>query len=102
MKSSTLIKGWHRYEWQIITFSQMHKNTHSLKMVNSRRSHRSKRNSRRKNVLKRIITRVKKDPVKIFAVFFGGILLVVITILFILYANDIASKKNQLQKIESK
>ena len=81
----------------------MHKNTHSLKTDQSRRSRRSKRKTKRKNVLlKRIGRRIKKDPIKIFAVFFGGILLVVITILFILYARDTDSKKNQLQKIESK
>ena len=81
----------------------MPQNIYSANKVSSRRSNQSKAYSKRKkHIIKRSIKVIKKDPIKIIALFFGGILLVIITILFILYANNSVSKESQFQKIESR
>ncbi len=77
----------------------MPKNMYSAKKVSLRRSNKAKPHSKRKkHITKRIIKIIKKDPIKILAVFFGGILLIILTILFILYAKDSTLKKISFRK----
>ncbi len=81
----------------------MPKNIYLANRVSSPRSNKFKQQSnRKKHIVKRVIKIIKKDPTKTIAVFFGGILLIIITILFILYANNSTSKESQFQKIESR
>ncbi len=81
----------------------MAKNIHSSTNNRSRRTGRKNLNSKRKkSFFKRIIRIVKKDPIKIFSVVFGGLLLIIITMLFILYSRDSSVSKKQLQRIESR
>ncbi len=81
----------------------MDKNLSSKNKVISRRSNQSKRHSKkRRHIGKIIFRRIKKDPIKISAVVLGGILLIIISILFILYAKDESIKKDQIHKIQSK
>ncbi len=81
----------------------MAKNIYSANKAISRRSSHSRRHSKKKkHIFRSIIGGIKKDPIKIIAVVFGGILLILITILFLLYAKESTLKKNQFQKIESR
>ena len=62
---------------------------------------RTKRHKRRaSSLIKRIKRKVRKDPFKILSAVIGGLLLIVITILFIMYSREAATKKIQLQKTE--
>lgn len=81
----------------------MTENIHSSTKKRSRRTGRSNRNSKRKNIfLKRVMRTVKKDPIKILSVVFGGVLLIIVTILFILYSRDSSVNKKQIQRMESR
>lgn len=51
----------------------------------ARRSQRSKK----KQIFYLLIKAVKRDPFKIFSIVLGGLLLIIITILFILYTRDL-------------
>lgn len=52
------------------------------------------------SLVKSIMRKLRKDPFKLFSALFGGLLLLIITVLFVLYAREAAQKKNQLQKNE--
>ncbi len=81
----------------------MTENIHSSIKNRSRRTSYNNRKSKRKNIfLKRVMRTVKKDPIKILSVVFGGVLLIIVTILFILYSRDSSVNKKQLQRIESR
>lgn len=81
----------------------MAKNIYSANKAISRRSNHSKRHSKqKKHIFRSIMRGIKKDPIRIIAIVFGGILLILMTILFLLYAKDSSLKKNQFEKIESR
>ena len=63
---------------------------------------RKRRKRKSYSLIKRIRRKVRKNPFKILSAIIGGILLIVITILFIMYSIEAGSKKTQLQKTEAK
>ena len=81
----------------------MAKNFPSKNKIISRRANQTKRHSKkRRHFVNTIFMRIKREPIKISAVILGVILLIIVTVLFLLYAKDESIKKDQIHKVQSK